>query len=357
MDPARWPGAIEVICTSLNCFAGIVALEHRNPSRTVLAKHWNYNSAWIARLPENSSALAELTFSNRQQSAEIAEAQVDVEQLFANDAFFGTQWGKEILLPGGVGDSIHFLLLSDPFRLAVFGVSRHASLNPMTEEQVAQVRQLNPHIRRAILISDTLNGSEVRAEMLGETLDGLAAGVVVVSGSSGILFANKAAKRMLDGNGPIVSRHGQLAASNGSATAELRAAISLADEELNIGEIGSSTPIVGERPAVAHVLPLRNGARARLISEAAAAVFVNASAIPPVSKLEALSRLYDLTPAETQMLGELLSGKSLAEIARKLDISEATAKTHRTHVFAKTGVSRRAELAALAWPLMPVIDK
>jgi DNA-binding CsgD family transcriptional regulator len=111
-----------------------------------------------------------------------------------------------------------------------------------------------------------------------------------------------------------------------------------------------------ETPAVAHVLPLRRGQRADLVSNAAAAVFVHHAAAPPTLNPAALARLYDLTPAETRMLGELLSGDGLAEIARRLAISEATAKTHRTRIFAKTRVARRAELAALAWRLMPVLD-
>jgi hypothetical protein len=55
------------------------------------------------------------------------------------------------------------------------------------------------------------------------------------------------------------------------------------------------------------------------------------------------------------LLGELVGGASLSEAAVALGIAEATARTHRNHIFTKTGVSRRTDLMLLVWRLAPPI--
>lgn len=53
-----------------------------------------------------------------------------------------------------------------------------------------------------------------------------------------------------------------------------------------------------------------------------------------------------LTPAEVRVLDELLTGQTTVEIARSLWLSEATVRTHLTHIYDKLGVRGRVELLA-----------
>ncbi len=55
-----------------------------------------------------------------------------------------------------------------------------------------------------------------------------------------------------------------------------------------------------------------------------------------------------LTGRESEVLAHLVSGRTYAEIARSLFISEKTVSTHVSHVLTKTGTSSRREVAALA---------
>jgi DNA-binding CsgD family transcriptional regulator len=50
-----------------------------------------------------------------------------------------------------------------------------------------------------------------------------------------------------------------------------------------------------------------------------------------------------------------MAGATLRDAAAALQVSEATAKTHREHIFAKVGVSRQADLVALVRRLVPPI--
>jgi DNA-binding CsgD family transcriptional regulator len=55
-----------------------------------------------------------------------------------------------------------------------------------------------------------------------------------------------------------------------------------------------------------------------------------------------------LTPTERQVVDLVVDGHSNPQIAERLFMSRGTVKAHLAHVFAKLGVSTRAELAAVA---------
>ncbi len=50
-----------------------------------------------------------------------------------------------------------------------------------------------------------------------------------------------------------------------------------------------------------------------------------------------------------------MAGATLSEAAAALRVSEATARHHREHIFAKMGVSRQADLVSLVRRLVPPI--
>jgi DNA-binding NarL/FixJ family response regulator len=56
-----------------------------------------------------------------------------------------------------------------------------------------------------------------------------------------------------------------------------------------------------------------------------------------------------LTPRETDVLRALAAGRSNAEIARAMTLSEATVKTHVAHVLQKLGLSSRTQAVVLAY--------
>jgi DNA-binding CsgD family transcriptional regulator len=65
--------------------------------------------------------------------------------------------------------------------------------------------------------------------------------------------------------------------------------------------------------------------------------------------------LYHLTTAETQVLGQILHGHALAEVAEILGTARSTVKTHLDALYRKTQTRRQAELVSrimsLASPL------
>jgi DNA-binding CsgD family transcriptional regulator len=196
-------------------------------------------------------------------------------------------------------------------------------------------------------------------DALGRTLDNLVIGVVIVTHQGRILHANQAAERMLEARSPIIALGGCLSALQGELTRDLRRAIATAEAGASpSGVAGVGVPLLDKNmtAATAYVLPLACGNGPQRGAEAGgmAAVFVSPSKVF-LADIGVVARIYRLTPAEARLLQQLVAGASLNEAAAALGITEATARTHRNHIFTKTGVCRRTDLLALVARLVPPI--
>ena len=358
IDPERWRATLRELCVDLRCVLSAIYLFDAQESCVRHLIVSDAESEKIARAPHYAETIV-ATLRLVPWAAQAIDEPLTSSQFVANyDQFIGTRYFQEIVIPQGVGDSMHAVLARNSRRFGLFSATRPQSGGPITADDLAILRLLAPHIRRAVTIADLMELKALEAESLSATLDRLAMGVVVVADQNRILHANEAARDMLENGGRIVSRHGRLAARDSAAEAELSQAIALAgSDEATLGAAGIGVALGSPDapPALAHVLPLARGeVRTRLMPQATAAVFINTPDPRPQPDLRSLAKTYRLTPAEARVAERLLAGAArLAEVAAGLDVSLATVKTHLSQVFAKTGVSRQSELIALIHRMTP----
>jgi DNA-binding NarL/FixJ family response regulator len=70
---------------------------------------------------------------------------------------------------------------------------------------------------------------------------------------------------------------------------------------------------------------------------------------PPATAARPPAAPDDLTPREVEVLGLIARGLSNRDIARRLFVSEATARTHVNNIFSKAGVRDRAQAVRYAF--------
>jgi DNA-binding CsgD family transcriptional regulator/PAS domain-containing protein len=359
IDPERWPDTLAEICRAIDCISGSILLIDLEQSRHKFAYTWGVSPDWTRRYLAYSDALT-MFYANifRRQlcpdgeplvlSPFVEAAGPQAQQIYA-----------ELTRPQRISDVMQTVVLREARRLALVGANRHESVGPLKNDDLAIMRLLVPHIRRAVKIVDILDVRKIEAQTLSATLDSFTAGVIVVGDRGRILHANMAARRMLSAREPIAAVNGVLSVHDARADRELANAIALArTDEATIGSSGIGVPLASAELAVAHVLPLARGdLRTRLMPQATAAVFITQAETQPPADIAALAASFGLTPTETRVLEHLAGGATLPQAAKTLGIAHSTAKTHLYHIFSKTGVSRQTDLIALIERLIPPIHR
>jgi DNA-binding CsgD family transcriptional regulator len=62
---------------------------------------------------------------------------------------------------------------------------------------------------------------------------------------------------------------------------------------------------------------------------------------------EVIRKTFKLTPSELRVLLAIVEVGGIPEVAASLGVADTTVRTHVTHLFAKTGTARQADLAKL----------
>jgi DNA-binding CsgD family transcriptional regulator len=361
LDPARWPGAIREVCEVTRCMAGVIGVNDLITGSARLQQHWNYGTEWLERMVHYGPEVAEMLNSvpdlHTRSLDEPVVGMRDLDPGVLQRSRYYNEWVR----PQGVIDVVHLTVLRQRTRLGALALSRHESAGVMSDRDVAIVRLLAPHIRRAIAISDVLDMRAVEIRTFEASLDLIATGILLVDRSATIIHANRAAQAMLSAGSPIRSERGELRTYWPETTVALMAAIGKAvDDEASIGSagIGVPAPQADGEPALIHVLPLMRGdIRARIAPRASAALFITPAGDTVGTPAVALAALFDLTAAETRTLEHLLAGDTPAQAADKLGIQMTTLRTHQAHIFDKTGTSRLPDLIRLASKFSPPIGQ
>jgi DNA-binding CsgD family transcriptional regulator/PAS domain-containing protein len=259
---------------------------------------------------------------------------------------FYQNWVK----PQGLREACLTKFVHTPDRLGIMACTIRADRDIITGEERHFLTLLSPHMRRAALISDLLDHARIMTSLYRSALDNLATPVVFTNADGSILYTNAGAEQMLSARGSLYSKAGAIHAQNPIVAQALLAAIASASgADLSIGARGIGLPISapGEPPAVAYVLPLREGTARAAFRPACAAIFVSTTTSASPLPEAVLTALFDLTPAEARVLLHIGGGMSASKTVQSLGIKEDTLKTHLGRIFSKTNTMRQADLVKL----------
>lgn len=248
--------------------------------------------------------------------------------------FERTRFFREWFAPQGWGDWACILISRSPSRLSQLVVARASGAGDYSDTEIARLRYLAPHFRRAAALGRLVGRFERRELGFASLLNGLKSAALLIDETGRVEFANA---------------QGEAAFAAGDIF------FVGADRRLHVRDNRASQVVrdaAGGRTTIPDSV-IVSGANGKMTlstippSEATgdyAALFLSSQdpIQPPPGPL--LQQLYGITPAETEVLRLLVTGQTVLEIADALDVTPRTVRAHIQGLFAKTGVSRQVDL-------------
>ncbi|MFZ5779885.1 MAG: helix-turn-helix transcriptional regulator [Pseudomonadota bacterium] len=250
----------------------------------------------------------------------------------------------EFLRPRGLGWYAGTVMRLPTGGTAMFSIEKAYRKGPMQPQELQLLDALRPHLARSISLA--ANAALMRVRTLTTTLRhvGMAAAVLRRDGS--VVEANE--QFFTSGPAIVVTRSSKVNFSSDIAQKTLHDSLASVSRDPASHE---PTPIVVSSAdpggaLVAYVMPLMQFRHD---------VFLGSTSFLVVSRFEQgrvpderlLAQLFHLTPTEARVVGRLLQGESVKQIARAQDVTANTIRMQLKSVFAKTGVNRQAQLVSL----------
>lgn len=361
IEPDKWYDALDRIRQHFRLHNAMMALNDIRAQTASFSVMVNIPDHWAAAAvkPEYNAALVDLFGGRENVEGVPIEEPINVMSLIDQQTLESNKYYIDLAAPEGMIDSVGIFLTRDRFRIGNVGLGRHRDQGPVTEDVLAGLRVIAPHLRRAALITGILDEERSRRMMFEAVVNAVRSSVVIVDRRANIIHANAAAREAMANGNPLVDRAGRLDIKGEVVPGGLASAIlAAAQGDGTLGRRGIAIPgtRADSEPFVVHVLPLSGrSVRSAVPGEAVAAVFVAERGDDPKYVLDAAAMLYNLSPAETRIFELTIDGRDSEEIARTLSISPNTLKSHTRHLLEKTGQQRRVDLLRLAASLRPAV--
>lgn len=236
-------------------------------------------------------------------------------------------------------------LMGRPEPVGALALHRRAGAGPFPDQSVRVLESLLPHLSRAMEIRDRLANGGDRARLAERALDRLALGVIELDGEARVILANRAAEQILDAKDGLRLDQGRLEADPGEAGRRLRAAVAAASRGRLTGGMFQITRPSGLSP---YSITVSNSPDVSDAAQGHVMALIDDGERAAAEAPARLARLFGLTAAEAKLAAALCDGLCLKDIAEARGVKMTTVRTQAQRVLDKAGVSRQAELVALA---------
>jgi DNA-binding CsgD family transcriptional regulator/PAS domain-containing protein len=358
-DHARWPGVLEQLRTAVGGRVGVIGVIENATRATRFSVATGEGDLARSLLEDHSGDIPFLLAAPKLSFDEVYTVDKVYELLDpgTQDRWRNARITQEFVIPNALDDFFWLTLVKQSARTGSLAIltGRDKAIAPA---ELAWLRAMAPHIRRAVTIGDLFEGERALAGAFRRLIESLAHAVIIVTRDMRVLFANAAADSLFREHGVAAYSNGQLTLTFAPAhRAVARAILQGEHDEVALGGAGINVPLArAVAPAIAHVLPLgRRGADVRFADTAAAAVFISVAGVTPTPAIEAISALFGLTAAEARVVTQVADGKSRKEIAAAQGVSDGTVKTQLSTIFDKTGMHDQRHLELLIRELTPPV--
>lgn len=230
-------------------------------------------------------------------------------------------------------------------------VQRSMHLEEYEAEELATLERLCRHVENSLRVSIRLLSAELTREGLAECLSRVAVAVFGLDANGRVVFMNGLAKKLQD---ELPVRRDNHLSPSSFAGKLVREAIEAVLKEAGHFRKAECKPVVWASPGTgrryaAYILPTTHAIPGAESYFTALRYMLVVRTYDPCEALDAslVRDLFNLTLGEARLASLVGAGTAPGSAARRLGISEQTARTVLKRVFAKMGVTRQSEMASL----------
>lgn len=220
-----------------------------------------------------------------------------------------------------------------------------AEIDTLTQTEAERADQhhpyinlLQPHLFRAIEMSETMHSQKDKHAALTHTMNHLPIGVITVDQEANIQNINAYAEQLLENNSLVYMQQNKLRTSTSSETAKLLANIKQANKGLQQTMI-----MANESSFTLHFMPAaqqNTNTETKVVN-----ILITCGHTQSAFCAKDIASFFKLTPSEGKLLCALLGeNHSLTEAATTLGISKHTARAQIKSIFTKTETCSQSEL-------------
>ena len=352
-DPSPWSQFLALLCDELRgCAASLVL---RQPARGDRGEMFSVNSHLSLLEIYRTTPFPDDPFLELEEGAACS-----VFDRMSPEAFARSRYYNDLLRLAG---DIDILALNVTFGAGYCGslrVSRRPPHGMFNLADKSLLMRLYPHLKTALAIYEQLRRQHLENNAYIKAIDQLSFGVIILNERGHVVRVNDMASRIMkDGQHLRVVGNCLQAGdpANELAVSQAVAAI-LAGRAPPGGAHGSlkiTAPEAATPPLYLLLKPIQDGANESGVPAAGVALFLSTDHLHRSITIEPFARLHGLSPAELELVSELLDGVSIGEASSALGISENTARAQLRSVFNKTGAHRQADLTRMVLTSLAII--
>lgn len=347
-EPGEWPTAIAVLARHLGAMGGMLVRNARAPDRSsciVGGMDPEISARYVEEYSDNP-------WTRAAASVPIGEVAV-LSQLYDPREGRKLGWYADVLQPTHTREMTFLALRGFTTASSVGGLAfcHYESGTSAVEEAVHRLRELQPHLTRAVWLSQKVDQSRILGRQLDDMVNSSSRPVLMLSAAHRVIGMNPATEGFLRWSGFAVDGGGRLRASSPTDDDALQAAIARAAWPVHAGgdapmSVPANTSTGRSVRLVLTPLP-RHGVLPVLDPEGHAAVL--AMVVDPHgefdAKIDSLATTYGLTASEARVAGLLATGMGREHAADRLHVSVETIKKHTAACYRKIGLHSQAGLA------------
>ena len=272
---------------------------------------------------------------------------VTPESIGRTKPYYSSELVQDFARPRGYYFSALSNLACPPHHIASLAFHRSPSLGPFDRHECRTLEVLIPHIYRALRTRQRLDDQERQRERLQQAFDRIDIAVMEVTEQGVTRWMNRSMEALLHA-GVLLFSDGMLGAPDPDQSALLRRRMAQCARAHPSRTLQCVPAIAISRtngpPLLTELMPLRLDGNT---GERGVLVMISEPDRPQRTSACWLKQAFGLTPMETKIVVLLAAGRSLAEVADELEISQGNARNRLKTSYRKMDITSQRQLVWL----------